>query len=132
MTTETPESSSVDDAFMLRFFAAWKNRDVEAILSMVTDDVVLESGFGPETCGKRFVGKAGMREAALRLFALYPDAQSSGRTYSILGNQGFTEVTYSYTGADGKRVSTRLCDLYTFRDGKVASKRAYGKRFVPD
>lgn len=132
MKMEISNSSSVDDAFMQRFFAAWKSRDVDAILSMVTDDVELESGFGPETCGKRFVGKTGMREAALRLFALYPEAQSSDRTYSILGNDGFTEVTYSYLGADGKRVSTRLCDIYTFRDGKVASKRAYGKRFVPD
>ena len=66
MTKEIPESPIVDDAFMQRFFAAWKSRDVDAILSMVTDDVELESAFGPEPCGKRFVGKAGMREAALR------------------------------------------------------------------
>ena len=132
MGTTTVESPEVDDAFMERFFAAWKNKDVDAILSMVTDDVELESAFGPETCGKLFVGKAGVREAALRLFAAFPGAKSSDRTYTIMGDHGFTEITYHYVDGEGKPVSTRLCDLFTFRDGKVSSKRAYGKRFVAD
>ena len=47
MSLDVLETAVVDDDFMKRFFAAWKSRDVEAILSMCTDDVVLESSFGP-------------------------------------------------------------------------------------
>ncbi len=132
MSLDVLETAVVDDDFMKRFFAAWKSRDVEAILSMCTDDVVLESSFGPAPCGKRLVGKEGMREGALRLFDLFPGAQTSERTYSIMGDCGFTEFTFSYPGSEGKRVVTQLCDIFTFRDGKVSSKRAYGKRFAAE
>ena len=120
----------VDDAFMARWFEAWKRKSVEDILELVTDDVVLESAFGPEAHGKRFVGKKAFAEGCIRYFAAMEGVTSSDRAYVLMGDTGFTEVTISYRGPDGKQMSTRVCDLFAFRDGKVASKRAYSKRFA--
>jgi ketosteroid isomerase-like protein len=131
MKVETLESPIVDDEFMLKFFDAWKRKSVDDIISMLTEDVVLESAFGPEVHGKRFVGKQAFREGVVRYFEALPGITSSDRTYAILGDKGFTEVTVSYPGPDGKQVTMRVCDLFAFRDGKVASKRAYAKRVVP-
>jgi ketosteroid isomerase-like protein len=50
----------------------------------------------------------------------------------VRGDQGFAEGTIGYVDADGKKVRVRLCDLYDFREGKVASKRAYTKRIIPE
>jgi len=132
MKAESPHTAVVDDAFMLRFFDAWKRKDVDGILSMITDDAVLESAFGPEVHGKRFVGKQAFREGIVRYFQMLPGISSSDRTYAILGDKGFMEATASYPGPDGKQVTVRVCDLYEFRDGKVASKRAYSKRIMPE
>ncbi|MCF8534436.1 MAG: nuclear transport factor 2 family protein [Reyranella sp.] len=122
----------VDDAFMLRFFDAWKRKSADDIISMVTDDAVLESAFGPEPHGKRFVGKKAWVEGIDRFFLALKDASTSDRTYAIMGDKGFTEVTVNYVGPDGKRIVARVCDLFEFRDGKVASKRAYSKRIMAD
>ena len=132
MTLATPGKAVVDHAFMLRFFDAWKRKDADDIISMLTDDAVLESAFGPEVHGKRFTGKQAFREGIVRYFAALPGISSSDRTYAIMGDKGFTEVTVSYPGPDGKQVTMRVCDLFDFRDGKVASKRAYAKRVVPE
>lgn len=132
MKIESAQTKVVDDAFMQRFFDAWKRQDVDGILSMITDDAVLESAFGPEVHGKRFVGRQAFREGIVRYFKALPGITSSDRTYVILGDKGFMEATASYPGPGGKQVSIRVCDLYDFRDGKVASKRAYSKRIMPE
>ncbi len=132
MNVASHPAPDVDDAFMARFFDAWKRKSVEDIISMVTDDAVLESAFGPEVYGKRFVGKKAFAEGIVRFYDALKDASTTDRTYAIKGDKGFTEVTLSYTGPDGKRITARVCDLFDFRDGKVASKRAYGKRIVAD
>ncbi len=132
MKMESPGKAVVDDAFMQKFFDAWKRKDPDDIISMLTDDVVLESAFGPEVYGKRFSGKAAFREGIVRYFDALPGISSSDRTYAILGDKGFTEVTVSYPGPDGRQVTMRVCDLFDFRDGKVASKRAYAKRVAPE
>ncbi len=128
METATHEAHSVDDAFMQRYFQAFKNRDLKALEEMVTDDVVLESAFGPDIHGKRFVGKKGFLEATVRYFDTLPGVHSFDRTFTLVGDKGFTEFTVSYQGPDGKPISVRVCDLFDFRDGKIASKRAYSKR----
>lgn len=129
METATAEQpASVDDAFMQRYFQAFRNKDLTALEAMVTDDVVLESAFGPEAHGKRFVGKKGFIEATLRYFETLPGVHSFDRTWTVFGDKAFTEFTVSYEGPDGKPVTVRVCDLFDFRDGKIASKRAYSKR----
>ncbi len=128
METINPAGQGVDDAFMQKYFQAFRSKDIAALETMLTDDVVLESAFGPDANGKRFVGKAGFIEATLRYFDPLPGVRSFDRTYTLVGDKGFTEFTVSYDGADGKPVTVRVCDLFDFRDGKIASKRAYSKR----
>ena len=43
------------------FGAAWNAHDVEALLSMVTDDCVFETAAGSDVFGNRFVGKDALR-----------------------------------------------------------------------
>jgi len=38
-----------------------------------------------------------------------------------------SEWTFTVTHKDGKRVAVNGCDLFTFRDGKIAIKNSYRK-----
>jgi ketosteroid isomerase-like protein len=129
---QSTSATVVDDAFMVRFLDAWARKSVEDIISMVTDDVVLESAFGPDSHGKRFVGKKAFAEGTVRFFDVLKDMSSKDRTYAIMGDKGFTEATRTYTDAAGKRVTVRVCDIFDFRDGKVSSKRAYIKQLTAE
>jgi ketosteroid isomerase-like protein len=58
------------------FGAAWNAHDLEALLSMVTDDCVFETAAGAEVFGNRFVGKAALREAFPMAWITWPDARN--------------------------------------------------------
>jgi ketosteroid isomerase-like protein len=70
MNAQSNPTPVVDEAFMLRFFDAWTRKNIDDIVAMCTDDVVLESSFGPEVYGKRFVGHKALREGILRYWAM--------------------------------------------------------------
>lgn len=131
MTTNAA-SQAANEALMPQFFDAFRRKSVDDILALCTEDAVLESAFGPESRGKRFEGKEAFRQGLVRYFDVMKGATSSERTWSVMGDKGFTEVTVTYPGPEEKLVSMRVCDIFDFRGGKVASKRAYAKRLVSE
>lgn len=121
----------VDESFIEAFSEALQQHDFEAIREMLTDDAVMESAFGPEERGRRFVGKDAFCAGLQRYLANVADIVVLDRAAVVFGDHGFCETTVTYTGPDGRPIRTVLCDIYSFRDGRMSSKRAYRKQPAP-
>lgn len=117
--------------FLDAFADAFNRHDAGAIMSMMTADCVFESSAGPDICGTRYVGAEAARAGFEEVFAAFPDAQWGQATHFVAGNRGVSEWTFTGTRLDGTRVEVHGCDLFTFRDGKIALKNSYRKNRPP-
>jgi steroid delta-isomerase-like uncharacterized protein len=109
------------------FADAWNRHDLDAVMSFMTDDCVFESSAGPEACGARSKGRPAVRAAFAEVWATFPDAHWRNARHFVSGDRGVSEWTFTGTRGDGARVEVRGCDLFTFRDGKIAVKNSYRK-----
>jgi steroid delta-isomerase-like uncharacterized protein len=109
------------------FADAWNRHDIDAILSFMTEDCVFEASGGPEVCGTRYVGRDAVRAGFEEVWATFPDAHWGGARHFVEGDRGVSEWTFTGTRADGTRVEVNGCDLFTFRDGRIALKNSYRK-----
>lgn len=117
---------------VLQAFAdAWNRHDVDALMSFMADDCVFEASAGPEVCGTRYAGREAVRAAFEDVWATFPDAHWGGARHFVCGDRGVSEWTFTGTRADGTRVEVRGCDLFTFRNGKIALKNSYRKNRPP-
>jgi steroid delta-isomerase-like uncharacterized protein len=119
------------EQLLTAFADAWNRHDVDALMSMMTDDGVFEASAGNDVDGERHVGREAVRAAYAAVFAEYPDAHWGGARYFVNGDRGVSEWTFTGTRADGKRVEVNGCDLLTFRGGKIALKNSFRKNRPP-
>lgn len=103
-----------------RFGDAWARHDLEAALSMVTDDCVFEST-GPSPDGVRSVGRDAIREAWQPIF---DNAASRFDTEQMIVAGDRVVTMWCYSWADGH---VRGVDVFRVRDGLVAEKFSYVK-----
>lgn len=87
----------------------------------------LQAFAGPEACGPRFEGRAAVRAAFAQVWATFPDAHWGNARHFVCGDRGVSEWMFTGTRADGTRVEVHGCDLFRFRDGKIALKNSYRK-----
>ena len=113
--------------FLQSFADAFNAHDIKAIMSHMTDDCVFEASAGPDADGQSFVGQEQVKKAFEDVFATYPDAQWRNPRHFISGDRGFTEWTFTGTKKDGTKVEVTGCDLFTFKEGKIAIKNSYRK-----
>ena len=66
-------------------------------------------------------------DRAVTVFAKFPDARFSDTRHFVAGDRGVSEWTFTGTSADGRAVEVNGCDLFTFRDGKIAVKSSFFK-----
>ncbi len=112
----------------LELFAdGWNRHDVDFLITCMTEDCVFETTAGPEVCGKRYVGREKVREAFAKVFKFFPNAHFGNARHFVVGDRGVSEWVFTGTTADGKRVEVNGCDIFTFRDGKIALKNSYFK-----
>lgn len=117
---------------MLQAFAdAWNHHDVEALMSFMSDDCVFEASAGPEVWGTRYSGREAVKAGYMEVFASFPDAHWGNARHFVHGDRGVSEWTFTVTRTDGSRVEVNGCDLFTFRDGKIAVKNSYRKNRLP-
>jgi steroid delta-isomerase-like uncharacterized protein len=128
---QTTGSSARSDAELFklldRFADAWNRHDLDALMSMMTDDCVFDASAGPQVDGQRTEGKQAVRAAYAAVFEAFHDAHWANPRHFIVGNRGVSEWTFTGTQKDGTRVEVTGCDLFTFRDGKIAIKNSYRK-----
>ena len=110
-----------------RFAAAWNRHDLDALMSMMTDDCVFDASAGSQVNGNRSEGKQAVRGAYAAVFDAFPDAHWGNPRHFFAGNRGVSEWTFTGTQKDGKRVEVNGCDLFTFGHGRIAVKNSYRK-----
>jgi steroid delta-isomerase-like uncharacterized protein len=118
-------------ALLDRFADAWNRHDLDALMSMMTEDCLFQASAGPGVDGQRSQGQEAVRAAYAAVFAAFPDARWSNPRHVIAGDRGVSEWTFTGTYQDGTRVEVTGCDLFTFRDGRIAVKNSYRKNRPP-
>jgi ketosteroid isomerase-like protein len=121
----------VTENFLQSFAEAFNAHDVNAIMSHMTEDCVFEASAGPDIDGEKFTGQQQVKKAFENVFATFPDAHWGTPRHFIHGDRGFSEWVFTGTKADGTKVEVTGCDLFTFKDGKIAIKNSYRKSRVP-
>jgi ketosteroid isomerase-like protein len=127
----TEATVQVTTQFLHDFADAWNRHDADALMSFMTPDCVFESSAGPDACGTRYRGAEAVRAGYVQVWTTLPDAHWGDARHFVCGDRGVSQWTFTGTGKDGMRVEVHGCDLFTFRDGKIALKDSYRKTRPP-
>lgn len=101
--------------------ACWKRNDVDAVLDLLTDDVVYHYHVGSRPLrGKdwvrRFLQKFGSGQKDIRWRIVHHASQ---------GDVLLVEGVDDYVDLEGRRIQTPYMGAFEFRDGKIARWRDY-------
>jgi ketosteroid isomerase-like protein len=121
------EHDRKSEELLTAFGDAWNRHDVDALMSMMTDDCVFEASSGGNVDGERHEGPRAVRAAYAAVFEQYPNAHWGNARHWAAGDRGVSEWVFTGTRADGTRVEVNGCDLFTLRGGKIAVKNSYRK-----
>jgi ketosteroid isomerase-like protein len=124
----TDNATAVTLALLDAFADAWNRHDTDAILSMMARDCIFEASRGPDVEGAVYEGQDEVRRGVDEVFATFRDAQWNGLRHFVAGDRGVSEWVFTATSPDGSRVEVQGCDVFTFRDGKIAVKNSYRKQ----
>ncbi len=125
------QSDNITKDFLQSFADAFNAHDINAIMSHMTHDCIFEASAGPDFNGEKFTGQEEVKKAFEDVFATFPDAKWNNPKHFISGDRGFTEWIFTGTRTNGTEVEVSGCDLFTFRDGKIAIKNSYRKNRHP-
>src|SRR5215831_10541111 len=109
------------------FGDGWNRHDVDFLMTFMADDCVFETTAGKEVCGTRYEGRERVREAFAKVFKIFPDAHFGSARHFVAGDRGVSEWLFTGTTSDGKKVEVNGCDVFTFKNGKIAVKDSYFK-----
>ena len=112
------------------YSAAWNDHDIDRIMAYMSDDCVFETGGGTERYGTRFQGFDAVRRRFMEVWADIPDVRFDNALHFVQGDHGCSEWTFVGTRADGSVVEIDGCDIFSFEQGKIKSKRSYIKHRV--
>ncbi len=124
-------NKKITEDFLQSFADAFNAHDINAIMSHMTETCVFEASAGPYANGQKYTGQEQVRQAFLDVFTTYPDAHWNNPRHFIVEDRGFTEWIFTGTKKDGTKVEVTGCDLFTFKDGKIAVKNSYRKNRIP-
>jgi ketosteroid isomerase-like protein len=96
-------------------------------MSFMADECVFELSVGPDRWGARYEGREQVRAGYAHVLATFPDGRWNDATHFIAGERGVSEWVFTATAADGSAIEVNGCDLFTFRDGKIAVKNSFRK-----
>jgi ketosteroid isomerase-like protein len=106
---------------------AFNRHDLDGIMSFFADDCVFDAPRGPDPWGRRFEGRAEVREGLGARFKGIPDVHYGDDSHFICGNRGVSEWTLTGTTVDGEPIEVRGCDLWTFRGNEIVLKNSFWK-----
>lgn len=108
------------------FGAAWRAKDVDRLMSFMTDDCVFRASVGTEP-GTVFHGRDEVRHGFELMLVYDAGAEAHGGLAFIAGDRGASQWSYSLTAADGTVTEVQGCDLYEFAGDRIRIKDAYRK-----
>ncbi|MGB6055229.1 MAG: nuclear transport factor 2 family protein [Burkholderiaceae bacterium] len=109
---------------------AFNAHDVDTLVEAFAEDGAMLSAAGPDIWGTRIQGKAAIREALTKRFAGSPDIQWTEGKNWIAGDKAVSEWRVTATQPNGQKLDLLGCDLWEFRDGKIAKKDTYYKQVI--
>ena len=105
--------------FVRRFDEAWSKSNADALVEILTEDVVLRQPLMPD-----IVGKAAARAAFGRLFRFFPGLTVTVHGWAARGDVVFIDFTlHGETG--GRPISWPAVDRFVLRDGLAAERVSY-------
>lgn len=122
---DDPDSVSVDT--LKAIAEAFNRHDLDAIMEFFAEDCSMDLPRGPDAWGRRFVGRAAVREGIATRFTGLPDVHYGDGRHWVSGDLGVSEWLLTGTSIEGTKVRVRGCDHWEFRGGKVIRKDSYWK-----
>jgi len=110
-----------------RVLDAFNRHDLDEIMSFFAENCVFETPRGPDAWGRRFNGKAAVREGLAARFSGIPDVHYGDDDHFASGHRGVSEWTLTGTTVEGERLEVRGCDLWTFADDEIVRKDSFWK-----
>jgi ketosteroid isomerase-like protein len=101
--------------------AGWFGHDVDAIMAVVSDDVV----FHNVTAGERVEGAAAFRAHVADIHARWPDLRFEEHGVYFAKETGFAEWTARGTSPDGRLLEWDGIDVLNCRDGLIVRNAVY-------
>lgn len=114
--------------FLVSFCDAFNRHDLDALMEHMTEDCIFDASAGPDQHGRRYVGREAVRAGFAEVFTTFPDSQWEEGHHWISGDRGVSQWVFRGTRLDGTRVEVNGCDLFTFREGKIAVKDSFRKQ----
>ena len=124
MAAQSPAVSPTLDV-VNRFNDAINKHDAAAVAALLTDDTVFEDT-SPVPDGRRVVGKVAVAAFWEKWLAANADATFEAEEVIVAGDHCTVRWIYRKM-RNGEPWHLRGVDVFTVRDGKVASKLAYVK-----
>lgn len=114
---------AIDDTRRLvdAYRAGWFGHDVDAIMAVVTPDVVFDN----VTAGERVEGAEAFRAHVAGIHERWPDISFEERGVSISDDTGVVEWTAQATAPDGRRLEWDGIDVINCREGLIARNAVY-------
>lgn len=123
----TEPSEIVTTATLKSVLEAFNAHDLDAIMAFFADDCELLMPRGPAPEGRRFSGKAAVKEGLATRFTGLPDVYYGDDRHWVAGELGVSTWLLTGTTKSGERIRVRGVDLLEFRDGKITRKDSYWK-----
>lgn len=125
------QQKQVPADFLQSFADAFNAHDIKAIMLHMTDDCIFQASAGPDVDGEKFTGQENVAKAFEGVFKTFSDAKWLNAKHFISEDRGLSEWIFSGTRADGTKVEVTGCDVFTFKEGKIATKNSYRKNRQP-
>jgi len=114
-------------AALKAMFDAFNAHDLDRFMTFVAEDAVLDMPRGPDPWGRRYVGKAAVREGLASRLKGLPDVQYADESHFVDGDMGISHWTLTGTTPAGEKIKVHGCDFFGFRGDKVVKKSSFWK-----
>ena len=118
----------VDVDVLVSFCDAFNRHDLDALMARMTEDCIFDASAGSEQQGRRYTGRDAVRGGFAEVFTSFPESRWEEGHHWVSGDRGVSAWVFRGTRLDGTRVEVNGCDLFTFRDGKIAVKDSFRKQ----
>ena len=110
-----------------QILTAFNKHDPDGIMEYFTEDCSFDFPKGPDPWGKRFTGKAQVREAIAGRFKGIPDVHYEDAGHWVAADKGVSNWILTGTNTAGDSVNVRICVLWEFQKDKVSRMDTYWK-----
>lgn len=115
-------------ALLKAYAQAWNDHDIEAIMSMMSDDCIFYTIAGSSVMGTEHRGRDKVQSAFESAWINFPDAAwLDGQFYMLDENLAMSTSRFEGTDLNGDRHEAQMVDMFVFEGDKIKVKNAFRK-----